>query len=125
MRHVTELCSWLKTRIREKSSLFLYKDGRPDHRLTYASAQVSLITLFKNLNLDFLCAARTAPNQSWRNPVERVMSVVNLGLQSIGHIKSEMSPEAKRAIINCNSLKDTGMRLGHLSSQLLTYLQTS
>ena len=53
------------------------------------------------------------------------MSVVNLGLQSIGHIKSEMSPEAKRAIINCNSLKDTRMRLGHLSSQLLTYLQTS
>lgn len=32
------------------------------------------------LDLDFLCACRTAPHQSWRNPAERVMSIVNLGL---------------------------------------------
>ena len=84
MRHGTELSLWLTTRIGNRSVLFLYTDGGPDHRLTYLSVQLSLIALFRNLNLDFLCAARTAPNQSWRNPVERMMSIVNLWLQSVG-----------------------------------------
>ena len=56
--------------------------------------QLPLIALFLNLDLDLLCAARTAPNQSWRNPVERMMSIVNL--QSIGLMRKEMSSEQKR-----------------------------
>ncbi len=78
IRHGTKLSSWLTTIIANKSCLFLYTDGGSDHRLTYLSAQLSLIALFLNLNVDFLCVARTAPNQSWRNPVERMMSIVNL-----------------------------------------------
>lgn len=105
IRHGTELSSWLTTRIANKSCLFLYTDGGPDHRLTYLSAQLSLIALFLNLNLDFLCVARTAPNQSWRNPVERMMSIVNLGLQSVGLMRKEVSPEAEKALKNKNSLK--------------------
>ena len=104
MRHRAELSSWLTTQLGSKSILFLYSDGEPDHRLTYVSTQLSLIALFLNLNLD-LCAARTAPNQLWRNPVERIMSVVNLGLQSVGVMRKEMPAEAEKAIKNCNSLK--------------------
>lgn len=29
--------------------------------------------------MDYLCAARTAPYHSYRNPVERIMSILNLG----------------------------------------------
>ena len=58
--------------------LFVYTDGGPDHRLTYISVQISLICLFKKLDLDYLCACRTAPYHSWRNPVERIMSVIIL-----------------------------------------------
>lgn len=105
MRHGTELNSWLTTEIGNKSILFLYTDGGPDHRVTYVSTQLSLIALFLNLNLDLLCAARTAPNQSWRNPVERMMSVVNLGLPSIGLMQKEMNSDAEKALKNCNSLK--------------------
>ena len=36
------------------------------------------------LDLDYMCATRTAPHNSYRNPVERVMAVLNLGLQSVG-----------------------------------------
>ena len=61
--------------------LFLYSDGRPDHRLT---VQILLIALFLKLDLDYLCVAYTAPYHSWRNPVERIQSVLNIGLQSIG-----------------------------------------
>ena len=105
MRHCTELNSWLTTRIGNRSALLLYTDGGPDHRLTYLSVQLSLIALFLNLNLDILCAARTAPNQSWRNPVERMMSIVNLGLQSVGLMRKEMSSDGEKALKNRNSLK--------------------
>ena len=63
------------------------------------------MTLGSYVDLDLLCAARTAPNQSWRNPVEHMMSIVNLGLQSIGLMRKEVSSEAEKALKNCNSLK--------------------
>ena len=83
-RHVTELYSVLLTRLNGKSILFVYTDGGPDHRLTFMSVQLSMIALFLNLNIDLLVVGRTAPNHSWRNPVERIMSVINLGLQCVG-----------------------------------------
>ena len=43
-----------------KPILFLYSDGGPDHRVTYISVQIALIALFRILDLDYLCAARTA-----------------------------------------------------------------
>ena len=100
MRHGAELSSWLTAQLGSKSILLLYTDGEPDHRLTYVSTQLSLIALFLNLNLDLLCAARTAPNQSWRNPVERIMSIVNLGLQSVGVMRKEMPAEAEKVLRN-------------------------
>lgn len=64
-----------------KLILCLYSDSGPDHRLTYVSVKVALICLYIFLDLDYLITARTAPQYSWRNPVERVMSTLNLGLQ--------------------------------------------
>ena len=75
LRHASEVHDILPTEIGMKSVLFLYTDGGPDHRTTYISTQLSVIALFLNLNLDYLCAARTAPHNSWRNPVERMMSI--------------------------------------------------
>jgi len=69
------------------------------------SVQLSLVALFLNLNLDLLVVGRTAPNHSWRNPVERIMSVINLGLQCIGIMCSEGSVEFEKAIKNANNLK--------------------
>ena len=87
-RHTAELHSLLvANNLHYYPILFLYSDGGSDHRLTYLSVQLSLISLFLTLDLDFLCACRTAPYHSWRNPVERLMSVVNLGLQSGSHEK--------------------------------------
>ena len=39
------------------------------------------------LDLAYLCVCRTAPFHSWKNPVKKIMSVVNLGLQSLGLIR--------------------------------------
>ena len=37
--------------------------------------------------------------------MERIMSVVNLGLQSVGLMRKEMNSDAEKALKNCNSLK--------------------
>ena len=51
-----------------------------------------------------LCVACTAPYQSRCNPVERIMSLLNMGLQSVGLMRKKMSDEDKAAISGCNSL---------------------
>ena len=106
LRHAAELHSLLCTRVVSKSILCIYSDGGPDHRLTYVSVQLSLIALFLNLDLDFLIACRMAPNHSWRNPVERLISIVNLGLQSVGLMRTKMLEEFEQKIQNYNSLKE-------------------
>ena len=62
------------------------------------SVKLALIALFRHLNLDFLISLRTAPSNSWANPVERVMSIVNIGLQGIGVMRRKMSDEFEKAI---------------------------
>ena len=90
----------------DKPILFLFSDGGPDHRLTYISVQLSLICLFLKLDLDYLCAGRTAPYHSWRNPVERIMSVLNLGLQCVGLARQQMSDEFEKEVLKCNNLSE-------------------
>ena len=106
MRHATELGSILCSNADfHKSILFLYSDGGPDHRLTYyVSVQVSLIALCLTLDLDFLCAARTAPSHFWRNPVKRIMSTLNLGLQCVGLMREKSDSDFEAEAANCNSL---------------------
>ena len=106
MRHAAELSSVLNSDSVsfQKPVLFVYSDGGPDHRLTYVSVQVSLIALFLQLDLDFLCAGRTAPAHSWKNPVERVMSTLNLGLQCVGLMRETGSSDFEAEAAKCNSL---------------------
>lgn len=104
MRHAAELGNIL-SRDPEKSVLFVYSDGGPDHRVTYVSVQLALISMFLKFDLDYLCAACTAPSHSWRNPVERITSTLSLGLQSVGLIREEMDSEFEAESAKCNSLK--------------------
>ena len=84
--------------------LHLYSDGGPDYCLTYVSVQLSLISLFLKHDFDLLCAARTAPCHSWRNPVECVMSALNIALQCVGLMRKEMPGEYKNAISSYSNL---------------------
>lgn len=83
--HSAELSNFMTNHnLLDNPALRLYSDGGPDHRLTYLSVKVALICLFLLHDLDYLIATRTAPHQSWWNPVKRVMSTLNLGLQCVG-----------------------------------------
>jgi len=56
-RHAAELNAILQSDSKSFPVLFLYTDGGPDHRLTYASVKLTLIALFRKLDLDYLCVA--------------------------------------------------------------------
>ena len=103
-RHMCELYQIINNLPSVKPVLFIYTDGGPDHRLTYLSVKLSLVCLYLKLNLDYLCAGRTAPFHSWRNPVERIMSILNLGLQCVGVARQAMPVEYEE-VNKCNSLK--------------------
>lgn len=109
LRHATELLQLLRSSginsIR-KPVLLLYTDGGPDHRVTYMSVKMALICLFRKLQLDYLVAARTAPMQSYRNPVERMMSLLNLGLQSVGLMRQAMVGDLEQIYSKCSNLSD-------------------
>ncbi|PKY34602.1 hypothetical protein RhiirB3_499282, partial [Rhizophagus irregularis] len=95
LRHSTEFFNLINHQYHNQplpSILSLYTDGGPDHRCTFGSVQVALICLFLAGNFDMLIAVRTAPHHSWCNPAERIMSVINYGLQGVA-IKREQMPE--------------------------------
>ena len=104
LRHACELYSVLQSLSFSKTVLLLYSDEGPDHRLTYMSVQLSLVCLFLKLDLNFLCAGRTAPYHSWRNPVERVMAILNLGLQCVGLAREKMLEEYEKEVAKGNNL---------------------
>ncbi|PKY58409.1 hypothetical protein RhiirA4_449266, partial [Rhizophagus irregularis] len=93
MRHNSELYNLLANDKQQNPFLLIYTDGGPDHRVNYLRVQLSLIALFITLDLDLLIAVRTPPGHSWKNPVERIMSILNLGLQCIGLMRAEMDEE--------------------------------
>ena len=95
-RHSAELEHILKNHfctadVLKEKVLLMYTDGGPDHRLTYGSVQVSLLCLFLHFDLDMLIAVRTALGNSWTNPAERVMPVLNLALQNVALERPQMS----------------------------------
>ncbi len=105
-RHMIELCKILIDQIDHKLFLFFYTDRGPDHRVTYLRVQIALITIFLALDLDILIALCTPPGHSWKNPVERIMLTLNLGLQCIGLMRNKMDEDFETIIKNCNSMDD-------------------
>jgi len=86
--------------------LYLYTDGGPDHHCTYAHVQLSYICLFLALDLDYFVAVQIPPQYSWKNPVERIMSVLNLRLQSIGLMQAEMNDDSEKLISKCGTINE-------------------
>ncbi|XP_071953699.1 uncharacterized protein [Antedon mediterranea] len=107
LRHATEIMSMLKEGEKPlKEVLFLYSDGGPDHRVNYLSVQLSLISAFLEGDFDAVIAARTPPGHSWKNPCERIMSILNLALQAVGVMRQKLSPEMEALLAKCNSVAD-------------------
>ena len=66
----------------DKEILVMFTDSSSDHNGMHISTQVSIICLFIQVNLDMLVALGCFPTQSWVNPSERIISILNLSLQN-------------------------------------------
>ena len=125
IRHNSELYNLLVNNEQQNPFLLIYTDGGPDHRVNYLRVQLFLIALFVTLDLDLLVAVRTPPGNSWKNPVERIMSILNLGLQCIGLMRAEMNEECEEIMKYCNSMEDIRNKAkeeSQLKEQLLNSL---
>ena len=85
-----------KVLIREKKNKqtvgILLTDGGPEHNLNFMSVQIVLILLWRMVKFGVLVVCRSCPQNSWTNEVERVMSVLNLGLYSMCFSRLRMLP---------------------------------
>ena len=103
-RHTAGLARLMKKMYPEAVPVIMYTDGGPDHNCKHMSVRLGLLALFLELDLDTMVVMRTAPTQSWGNPVERVMSVLNLGLQGVALAREEMSDEMEKIFKKCNGM---------------------
>ena len=108
LRHATELSAQITERIEDfyKPILLLVTDGGGDHNVTHGSVQASLVALFIHRDLDFLCAMRTCPTQSWTNLAERVMSILNIALQHCALERETMSEEFEAMMKKSKNMGD-------------------
>lgn len=83
-----------------------YSDGVVDHRNNLESVKCAYICMFKELNLDMIILCRCAPGHSWRNPVERVMSILNLGLQNCSLERERLREHDEALLKKCGSMKE-------------------
>ncbi len=95
-RHTAELGMLMKKEYLSASTLILFTDGGPDHNNKHTSVRLGLLALFLELDMDTMVVMRTAPTQSWASPVERVMSVLNLGLHGVTLAREEMVEEYEK-----------------------------
>ena len=105
-QHIAELYDIIVTSqdLQIKPIMFMYTDSGLDHRLTYLFIQLSLISLFLKLNLDFLCLPYCSISFV-EKPVESIMSILNLGFQSIGLIQKQVEEGLESTISKCNNMK--------------------
>lgn len=84
----------------------MFSDGGGDHRLTFISVQLGFLSLCIKYNLSYIVAGRCAPCQSYIYHIERVMSVLNLGLQSVGVMRQEMQRGFEKQISGLYTMTD-------------------
>lgn len=83
----------LSQKLENQTVGIMLTDGGPEHNLAFTSVQIALILLWRLVKFDTLVVCRSCPQNSWTNEVERVMSVLNLGLYSMCFSRSRMIPE--------------------------------
>ena len=71
-------------------------DGNPERKVDNLPVQISYIGFFLQQNFNKMLIARRATNLFYRNLVERIHSIGNLGLQSPGLMGKHMSENIEK-----------------------------
>ena len=95
--------------------------------MTHVSVQLSLLCLFLELDLDLLIAVRTCPTQSWVNPAERCMYLLNLALQNTALERETMEVGFEDLIRNKSSMtqvRNKAERNENLQAEFLASMES-
>ena len=105
VRHMIELLHVLRKEYEEfPPYLSIFSDGGADHNVTFLYVQCAILALFRIGNFDILNAGRCAPNQSYINPAEWCMSLLNICLQGLALDRDHMGP-FEDSMKSCTSMK--------------------
>ena len=69
-----------RSHLRNQCYFYIQMGTRPLFNLYFGA---DFFCLFLHLDLNYLCVGRTAPYHWWCNPVQQIMSILNMGLQCI------------------------------------------
>jgi hypothetical protein len=94
----------LENKNSETSTLLMFTDGGPYHNCKHLSVQTALLALFLLGGMDTMVVLRTAPQQSWTNPAERIMSILNIGLQGCSLARTAMDEKFEVTMRKCNGM---------------------
>jgi hypothetical protein len=98
----------------QQPMLLLFSDGGPDHNPTFKSVQLAALVMFMGLDLDCYIAIRCAPSQSYTNPAERCMSVLNVPLQSVSLCRSTMDNMFEVMVKHASTLTEVRTRANRI-----------
>ena len=89
--------------------------------------KLSLIDLFLERDLDYLCAVCTPPYHSWKNPVERIMSILNIALQSVGLMRgaTHSFEEKFKNSNNLSAIRDLGHKNPGLRKEVAVAMEST
>ena len=91
---------------RKPSIVLKFTDGGTDQRNTLESVKTATICLFKETNAYMIIAGRCAPGHSYTNPAERIMSILNIGVQNCATERERGSDDFEKKIKSKNSMKE-------------------
>jgi hypothetical protein len=103
IRHATELLSLRKDAMPNGLEM-IYTDGGPDHNISLLNVNIAWLAYFLLSRCDTLIVGRTTPTQSWTNPGERVMSVLNMAMQNCALGRELMDDDFEKHMTRCNSM---------------------
>ncbi|WAR05994.1 LOW QUALITY PROTEIN: hypothetical protein MAR_021363 [Mya arenaria] len=104
-RHAAHIVKILESNQETNPKVLLkYTDGGTDQRNTLEQVKCANICLFQELNLDMLITVRCAPGQSYVNPAERIMSILNYGLQNVATERQKLDEETEKKLNRCNGM---------------------
>lgn len=105
IRHIVEMISVLRNEWNDFPwYMCMFSDGGGDHNVTFIYVQCVLLAFFRICNFDVLNVGRCAPHQSYINPAERAMSLLNIGLQGLA-LERNYAGKFEKILTACKSMK--------------------
>lgn len=105
-RHNATLAKLISQQESVPSVLIKFTDGGTDQRNTLEKVRCATICLFREMDFDMVILGKCAPGHSYINSAERIMSILNIGLQNVALQREASSDENEAHFRKCNSMAE-------------------